>query len=428
MVVLVTQALGLPTPAHATHKHSGYWMLTADGHVYGFGGAAHMGETVLVDRVDIEGTPSGHGYWILSKSGSVYDYGDADYHGLGQSLPRGEEYVSMSATPAGDGFWLFTNRGRAIAKGAARHFGDMSGITLNGPILDSVATPSGEGYWMVASDGGVFSFGDAKFYGSMGDKKLNKPVMSLAPDPDGVGYWLVASDGGIFAFDAPFYGSMGAVRLNKPISGMVGGAGGYLMVAEDGGIFTFGDVDFHGSLGAEPPASPVVAVAVVDEPINDGSFGDGTFVVGAELPAGTYRTAASTESCYWARLSGFGGELDDIKANDIGDGPRVVTIDASDRGFKSSRCMKWTKNLGPVTTSRTSFGVGVFITGTDFEPGTYRTETFTDDCYWARLSGFGGELDDIIANDMGDGVRIVEIKSTDAGFKSSRCGTWTKVG
>jgi hypothetical protein len=34
------------------------------------------------------------------------------------------------------------------------------------------------------------------------------------------------------------------------------------MVATDGGIFAFGDVPFHGSLGATPPPRPVVAVAL----------------------------------------------------------------------------------------------------------------------------------------------------------------------
>jgi hypothetical protein len=55
---------------------------------------------------------------------------------------------------------------------------------------------------------------------------------------------------------------MGAVHLNKPISGMVPGDGGYMMVAQDGGIFSFGNVSYHGSLGANPPASPVVSVAL----------------------------------------------------------------------------------------------------------------------------------------------------------------------
>ena len=39
---------------------------------------------------------------------------------------------------------------------------------------------------------------------------------------------------------------------------------GYLMVGEDGGIFNFSTQKFHGSLGARPPARPIVSVAVLD--------------------------------------------------------------------------------------------------------------------------------------------------------------------
>ena len=106
----------------------------------------------------------------------------------------------------------------------------------------------------------MFAFGDARFHGSMGGIRLNAPVMSLVPDRDNVGYWLVARDGGVFSFDAQFLGSMGATRLNKPVTGMVRHGNGYLMVAEDGGIFNFSDKPFFGSLGANPPSVPIVAV------------------------------------------------------------------------------------------------------------------------------------------------------------------------
>ncbi|MDQ1567755.1 MAG: hypothetical protein QOF96_2635, partial [Actinomycetota bacterium] len=112
-------------------------------------------------------------------------------------------------------------------------------------------------------DGGIFAFGDAHFQGSMGGKKLNAAVQSLVPDGDGAGYWLVASDGGIFAFDAPFRGSMGDRKLNRPVTGMVRFGDGYLMVGEDGGIFNFSSGAFAGSLGANPPARPVVSVAAL---------------------------------------------------------------------------------------------------------------------------------------------------------------------
>jgi hypothetical protein len=44
---------------------------------------------------------------------------------------------------------------------------------------------------------------------------------------------------------------------------MVAFGNGYLMVAEDGGIFDFSDRPFDGSLGANPPANPVVSVAAL---------------------------------------------------------------------------------------------------------------------------------------------------------------------
>jgi beta-propeller uncharacterized protein DUF5122 len=250
-------------------SRSGYWMVGSDGKVYSFGDAAlHGGTPPLpagIDAVDLEPTPSGNGYWIVNSAGQVYAMGDARYMGNVDPgrVARDEKATSLSSTKSGNGYWIFTNKGRVLTFGDATHYGDMAATRLNGPVLDSIPTASGRGYYMVASDGGIFSFGDAKFYGSMGDKKLNAPVQSLVPDGDGVGYWLVASDGGIFAFEAPFKGSMGNVRLNKPVTGMVRFGNGYLMVGEDGGIFTFTDKAFHGSLGNNPPARPVVSVAAL---------------------------------------------------------------------------------------------------------------------------------------------------------------------
>ncbi len=243
----------------------GYRMVTRDGQVAAFGSSTSLGDAAvgLGEAVDIEATPTDAGYWIVDRSGHVFAFGDARWLGGAPPLAAGEGVTSLSRTPSGNGYWLFTTAGRVLAFGDAPWLGDMTGTRLNGPVLDSVPSPSGRGYYLVASDGGVFTFGDADFRGSMGGVHLNAPVQSLVPDPDGRGYWLVASDGGIFSFDAPFHGSAGDLRLNRPITGMVGSptGGGYLMVAEDGGIFNFGDVAFHGSLGASPPSTPVVAVA-----------------------------------------------------------------------------------------------------------------------------------------------------------------------
>ena len=260
---------GGPVPANAAGPTSaGYWMVDAGGHVTAFGDAASFGDATAqlgpgAAAADLEPTPSRRGYWIVDETGRVFAFGDARALGGvgGGVLARGEKVTSMSTTATGAGYWLFTTRGRALPFGDARFYGDMSKVALNGPVLDSIPTPSGRGYYMVAADGGIFTFGDAVFAGSMGSTRLNAPVQSLVPDRDGGGYWLVASDGGVFAFAAPFRGSMGSTRLNKPVTGMVPFGNGYLMVAEDGGIFDFSDRPFLGSLGAHPPARPIVSVA-----------------------------------------------------------------------------------------------------------------------------------------------------------------------
>jgi hypothetical protein len=255
-----------PNPANTT---DGYWMLEDNGNVYAFGAApAHT--ALQAQSRAIAAAPTG-GYWILGANGQVHARGGAAHHGNvnPNQLRAGEQVTTIAGRPQGDGYWVFTTLGRAFPFGGAGSHGDMGGTTLNGPVIASVATPSGGGYWMVGSDGGIFSFGDARFYGSMGGRPLNQPVVGIVPDPDGVGYWLVAADGGIFAFSAPFRGSIPQVlpagqRLNQPVIGALTYGNGYLMVASDGGIFSFSDKPFLGSLGANPPARPIVGVAVLD--------------------------------------------------------------------------------------------------------------------------------------------------------------------
>ncbi|MEM9713398.1 MAG: hypothetical protein AAGA17_14370, partial [Actinomycetota bacterium] len=67
--------------------------------------------------------------------------------------------------------------------------------------------------------------------------------------------------GGIFAFEAEFLGSMGGQLLNAPVVGAIAFGDGYLLVAADGGLFNFSDQEFLGSLGGDPPAVAVTAVA-----------------------------------------------------------------------------------------------------------------------------------------------------------------------
>jgi hypothetical protein len=64
--------------------------------------------------------------------------------------------------------------------------------------------------------------------------------------------------------------------------------------------------------------------------------------------------------------------------------------------------------------------------GTDIQPGLWRSTGGTS-CYWARLSGFGGTLDEVIANANTGASGTVQISATDKGFTSSQCGAWKKA-
>lgn len=173
--------------------------------------------------------------------------------------------------------------------------------------------------------------------------------------------------------------------------------------------------------GATPTPAPTASTYV--------TFGDGTKVVGVDVPPGTYRLRTPPASfCYFARLSGFGGTLNDIIANASGSGRAVVTIAATDKGFSTQGCGTWTSDLSAVTTSTTAaFAGGMFIVGVDIAPGTWQAPGGSS-CYWSRLSGFGATLNEIVANGLSSGSAVVQIAATDKGFTSNGCGTWTKIG
>lgn len=74
---------------------------------------------------------------------------------------------------------------------------------------------------------------------------------------------------------------------------------------------------------------------------------------------------------------------------------------------------------GPTATVKN----GINLVGVDVQPGTYRSDGAN--CYWARLSGTSGTLDDIIANS--NGPTVVTIDPSDVAFESRYCAPWTQV-
>jgi hypothetical protein len=118
------------------------------------------------------------------------------------------------------------------------------------------------------------------------------------------------------------------------------------------------------------------------------------------------------------------GDFGAIIANDNVDGQAIVEIVPTDVAFSSSRCGTWVAFLG--ATPVDSFGDGSWVVNSQITPGRWRSSGGTG-CCWERERGFSGGFEEIIANDDVDGSAIVDIRSTDAGFKSARCGAWTKA-
>ena len=158
------------------------------------------------------------------------------------------------------------------------------------------------------------------------------------------------------------------------------------------------------------------------------SFGDGTHRIGADIPAGRYRTTTLGEFCSWRRLSGFSGEFEDIIAIELPQGvSALVDISPSDAGFQSDGCGAWTDDLSPVTQSPTApFGDGDYLVGVDIASGTWRAPG-GEFCAWQRLSGFGSEFADIVAIDLPSGAAVVSMAASDTGFRTRGCGTWSRT-
>lgn len=177
----------------------------------------------------------------------------------------------------------------------------------------------------------------------------------------------------------------------------------------------------------EETSSPAAEETTADgeaaeEPEEPEGIGDGTHRVPDEIAPATYRSTGDG-LCYWARLAGFSGELDDIAVNG-NNAPDIVTVGKKDAGFETEGCGDWVpvKETAPAKPAG-KFGDGTYQIGVHIRPGTYRADG-EDTCYWARLSDFSHDLNGIITN--GNNPTTIEIAKSDAGFTTFGCGTWTR--
>ncbi len=172
------------------------------------------------------------------------------------------------------------------------------------------------------------------------------------------------------------------------------------------------------------PAPPTPPLAL--------TFGNGTYLVNTTLPPGRYLAANGRRGCYWERLNGLGGTLNEIIANDLTgyNGRVIVDISPSDLAFHFDSSCGQFKTYTATNSPATTIVPGAHVVGDDIAAGTYTTNAASG-CYWQRTSSFDGQLKSIIANDFLGSTQtaIVTISPTDTGFTTDAdCGTWTLTG
>jgi hypothetical protein len=231
--------------------------------VNAFGAAAALGDPprpLIAPIVGMEATPSGNGYWLVAADGGIFGFGDASFLGSTGGMRLNRPVVDMTATPSGDGYWLVADDGGIFSFGNAKYYGSMGGRHLNAPVLGMERTFTGKGYWLFAADGGIFTFGDAKFYGSLGGNPPSSPIVQMVRTKTDKGYWMLTRDGRVFKFgDAKGYGDIskcknygGAARMLMTPSGT-----GYWITTNTGVIVPFGDaknLGFPETIGGFPIA------------------------------------------------------------------------------------------------------------------------------------------------------------------------------
>ena len=207
------------------------------------------------------------------------------------------------------------------------------------------------------------------------------------------------------------------------------GAWGYSLWPGDSSVVDIAPTDAgFASSGCGTWSATLAAALTPGDP-----FADGTWLVGIDIEPGRYFAHAPSESCYWYRLDGFGGEHTDGHSAADGSGWfSIVDVAASDAGFESSGCGAWTKEPPPAPASPVeTFADGTWRVGIDIKPGRYFAGSPSENCYWRRLDGFGGYDGGYLGIGGDYALReptllaVADVAASDKGFASGGCGTWS---
>jgi hypothetical protein len=143
------------------------------------------------------------------------------------------------------------------------------------------------------------------------------------------------------------------------------------------------------------------------------------------LRTGALMDPQRSGECSDARI---GGMMDDVYA-----------LQGPMSGSQHARLLKAVDDrdraVASVARFRTPHGVpatvadGIHAIGPDLAPGTYKADSPSSTCRWARLRGFSGEPADVISSGASSGKPLIAvIAKDDAAFESRSCGEWRREG
>ncbi|MGH9180049.1 MAG: superoxide dismutase family protein [Acidimicrobiales bacterium] len=374
------QRCGVVQPGDLGFDDAGYWMVAADGGVFGFGAApflGSMGGTRLNQPVvGMAPSPSRAGYWLTAADGGIFGFGDAKFHGSTGATRLNRPVVGMAAAGAQITAVLRDVAGKAL--GFARFSQDGTSSQIRVEVMAKGLSPGWHGFHVHAV--GNCAVGDVAnpFTAAGGHLGSGAPLNQghgghdgdlplLYANADGLARASFRTDNFTLAQLADADGSAVIVHAGpdnyahiptarydtKPVLGgavpdastlATGDAGarqrcglvqrtgdGYWLAASDGGVFGFGDAKFFGSLGGTTLNRPVNGIAATPT-------AQGYWMVASDGGIFAFGDAEFKGSTGGTRLN---SPVVGMAATPTGDGYWLVASDGGvfafgDAGFKGS--------------------------------------------------------------------------------------------
>ena len=145
---------------------------------------------------------------------------------------------------------------------------------------------------------------------------------------------------------------------------------------------------------------------------------DGIWVVGEEIPIGTYASMGG-DKCLWFHFNGFDWSTDALLAVSSNAGRQIVDLKSSASILFTVGCGEW-RPLSEYITPVDAIPDGVWVVGDEVELGVYASAGGTN-CFWGRLQELDGYF---LEQGRGAGRQIVEIEDGDRAFGTEGCSEW----